>query len=219
VKANWCWSWCSLPLDELRCFLAAPINSLRGPCGPSASSRLLRPLLTSSGRSGSIAPSAVVDSTANRRSPAASSTALRTPPPDLQPATLMDMDFAVVGPFVRHGMPRIRFSTSALTFTPRFFRAPPRDGALALCYHFTSIRLWKGISPSSCQTYSAQPRRHPGRGCLWSQWARWTFKKSGGLEFHAERHLHDAGAWRHWRYWRWRRGVQTWWASGCCCRG
>jgi hypothetical protein len=27
------------------------------------------------------------------------------------------------------------------TFAPRFFQAPPRDGAPALRYHFISIRL------------------------------------------------------------------------------
>jgi len=43
------------------------------------------------------------------RSPEVSSTAFRTQPPNLQPVPLMDMDFAVIGPLVRHRMPQIRF--------------------------------------------------------------------------------------------------------------
>ena len=43
------------------------------------------------------------------RSPEVSSTAFRTQPPDLQPVPLMDMDFAVICPLVRHRMPQIRF--------------------------------------------------------------------------------------------------------------
>src|SRR5439155_21412394 len=38
-----------------------------------------------------------------------SSTAFRTQPPNLQPVPLMDMGFAVIGPFARHRMPQIRF--------------------------------------------------------------------------------------------------------------
>ena len=37
------------------------------------------------------------------------STAFRTQPPNLQPVLLMDRDFAIIGPLVRHRMPRIRF--------------------------------------------------------------------------------------------------------------
>jgi hypothetical protein len=43
------------------------------------------------------------------RSPEVSSTAFRTQPPNLQPAPLMDMDFAVSCQLVRHRMPLIRF--------------------------------------------------------------------------------------------------------------
>src|SRR5436190_11341137 len=51
--------------------------------------------------------------------------------------------------------------TSARTFAPRFFQTPPRDDALALRYDFTSIRLSKGLSPSSCRTCSAHKKRRP----------------------------------------------------------
>ena len=49
------------------------------------------------------------DSTTHNRSPEVSSTAFRTQSPNLQPVPLMDMDFAVIGPLVRHRMPQIRF--------------------------------------------------------------------------------------------------------------
>ena len=49
------------------------------------------------------------DSGTNGRSPEVSSTAFGAQPPDLQPVPLMDMDFAVNGPFVQHRMPLIRF--------------------------------------------------------------------------------------------------------------
>ena len=43
------------------------------------------------------------------RSPEVSSTAYRTQPPNLQPAPLMDMGFAVMSPVARRRMPLIRF--------------------------------------------------------------------------------------------------------------
>ena len=49
------------------------------------------------------------DSGTNGRSLEVSSTAFRTQPPNLQPVPLMDMGFAVIGPFARHRMPQIRF--------------------------------------------------------------------------------------------------------------
>ena len=48
------------------------------------------------------------DFATHSRSPEVSSTAFRTQPPDLQPVPLMDMDFAVSCPLVRHRMPQIR---------------------------------------------------------------------------------------------------------------
>src|ERR1700691_4092240 len=43
------------------------------------------------------------------RPPEVSSTAFNAQPPNLQPAPLMDMDFAVLCPLVRRRMPHIRF--------------------------------------------------------------------------------------------------------------
>src|ERR1035441_6313516 len=49
------------------------------------------------------------DSGSCSRPPEVSSTAFHAQPPDLQPAPLMDMDFAITSPLVRHRMPRIWF--------------------------------------------------------------------------------------------------------------
>ena len=48
-------------------------------------------------------------SATHSRSPEVSSTAFRAQPPDLQPATLMDMGFAVSCPLAHRRMPPIRF--------------------------------------------------------------------------------------------------------------
>jgi len=44
-----------------------------------------------------------------RRPPGVSTTAFTAHLPDLQPWPLMDMDFRIIGPLVRPGLPRIRF--------------------------------------------------------------------------------------------------------------
>ena len=49
------------------------------------------------------------DSVTHSRSPEVSSTAFRTQPPNLQPAPLIDMGFAVIGQLARRRMPQIRF--------------------------------------------------------------------------------------------------------------
>src|SRR5439155_8262885 len=55
--------------------------------------------------------------------------------------------------------------SSARVFAPRFFQAPPRGECcftLALRYDFTSIKLSKGLSPSSCRPCSAHRERRAG---------------------------------------------------------
>ncbi len=59
------------------------------------------------------------------RSPEVSSTTFRAQPPNLQPASLMDMDFAILGPLVRRRMPAIRF----LSIGSRFCSTLPSDPA------------------------------------------------------------------------------------------
>jgi len=62
------------------------------------------------------------------RSPGVSSTAFRAQPPDLRFAPLMDMDFAVSRPLVRHSRLISDFCSSTRTFAIRFFQTPPRSG-------------------------------------------------------------------------------------------
>ena len=75
------------------------------------------------------------------RSPEVSSTAFRAQPPNLQPAPLMDMDFAVIARSSGAVCLISGSCPSARVFAPRFFQTPPRDDALALRYHFSSIRM------------------------------------------------------------------------------
>ena len=70
--------------------------AIGGPCGP-----LSRALGAFSHRP-----------TARRRSPEVSSTAFAARPPDLQDQCLMDVDFAVIGPLVRLGLPSSGSCTS-----------------------------------------------------------------------------------------------------------
>src|SRR5437016_14450606 len=99
------------------------------------------------------------DSATRSRSPEVSSTAFRTQPPDLQPVPLMDMGFAITCPLARHRMPLIRFLYIGSYVCSALLSDPPRSDALALRYDFTSIRLSKGLSPSSCRTCSAHMKK------------------------------------------------------------
>ena len=106
-KANFSWFFCRLSLMSRAAYLPLHLTSLRRAVR-AFTVRLLCPLLTSAARSGDhslLSP----DSGTNGRSPEVSSTAFRAQPPDLQPVPLMDMDFAVICPLVRHRMPHIRF--------------------------------------------------------------------------------------------------------------
>src|ERR1039458_10466276 len=62
------------------------------------------------------------------RPPEVSSTAFNAQPPNLQPAPLMDMDFAILCPLVQRRMPHIRFLSigSRLFSTPLSDPPPPR---------------------------------------------------------------------------------------------
>ena len=115
--------------------------------GPSPLARLLCPLLTSAARSKPIARLPVRYPGQGHRSPEVSSTTFRAQPPDLQPASLMDMDFAVGSPLVRRRMPPIRF----LFIGSRVCSTLPSDPASrrrpCASLPFTSIRLAWGLSP------------------------------------------------------------------------
>jgi hypothetical protein len=75
------------------------------------------------------------------RSPAIRLTAFNAQPPNLPPAPLRDVDFAVIGQLVRHRSLISGSCPSARVFAPRFLQTSPRDDALALRYHFSSIRM------------------------------------------------------------------------------
>ncbi|SRR5216683_3415424 len=74
-------------------------------------------------------------------SPEISSIAFHAQPPNLRFASLIDMGFATIGPLARRSRLRSGSSTLARAFAPRFLQTPPHGDALALRYHFTSIRL------------------------------------------------------------------------------
>ena len=73
------------------------------------------------------------------RPPELSSTAFNAQPPNLQPAPLMDMDFAIIRPLVQRSMPHIRFLSigsrlcSTLLSDPASRRCP--GASLSLLLH------------------------------------------------------------------------------------
>jgi hypothetical protein len=102
-----------------------------------------------------------LDSETNGRSPEVSSTAFRTQPPDLQPASLMDMGFVVIGPLARHRMPHIRFLyigsyvCSALLSDPASRRRP--CASLSLHLH----QVVKGTFTPKLSNMLGTPKRWP----------------------------------------------------------
>ena len=82
-----------------------------------------------------------LDSETYSSSPVISSVAFRAQPPNLRFASLIDMGFAIIGPLAQRSRLRSGSCTLARAFAPRFLQTPPHGDALALRYHFTSIRL------------------------------------------------------------------------------
>src|SRR6266404_1697831 len=108
-KANTSWFFCRLSLTSRVAYSPLPLTCLRRtvrafgstlPTSPSAD--FCRPV-----RKNHFPLS--LDSETNGRSPEVSSAAFRTQPPNLQPAPLMDMGFAVTCLLARRRMPLIRF--------------------------------------------------------------------------------------------------------------
>src|SRR5664279_2571891 len=109
MKANSSWFFCRLSPMSRAAYSPLPLPSLRRTVWAFIRCRtttpaadFCRPVRTNRSI---LSP----DSRTNGRSPEVSSTAFRTQPPNLQPVPLMDMDFAVTCPLVRHRMPQIRF--------------------------------------------------------------------------------------------------------------
>ena len=82
-------------------------------------------MLTSALRSGCLSTASVAAATQSR-SPGVSSAAFRAQSPNLRFAPLMDMDFAVSCPLVRHWRLISGFCPSTRTFAPRFLQTSPR---------------------------------------------------------------------------------------------
>ena len=97
----------------------------------------------------------VVEATPNR-SPGVSSAAFRAQSPDLRFAPLMDMDFAVRCPLVRHGRLVSGSCPSTRTFAPRFLQTSPRGdspcGSLTLHLH--------QVGMGTCTPRVAEHARH-----------------------------------------------------------
>ncbi len=99
------------------------------------------------------------------RSPAISSTAFDTRPPDLPPASLMDTDFAVSCPLVRRRGPQIQF----LSIGPYLCSTLPSDPTSPVTpLRFATLHLHQvgtGLSPASCRTCAAYNREALAFGC------------------------------------------------------
>ena len=135
-----------LVVHEIQSLLAAPFNPLRGPFRPSRLSRqrraqavsLLSDECPARQTDAATTPSADFrvavnrpcgwfsrESTTRRGPPEVSLSAFAAHPPNLQPRSLMDVDFAISCSLVRPELPRIRF----LYVRSRFCSTLPSDDA------------------------------------------------------------------------------------------
>jgi hypothetical protein len=100
------------------------------------------------------------------RPPEVSSTAFNAQPPNLQPAPLMDMDFAVIGQLVRRRMPHIRFLSigsrlcSTLLSDPASRRRP--CASLSLLLHQDVKRTYTSKLLNMLGTPTERPRHRRG---------------------------------------------------------
>src|ERR1035437_7370311 len=105
------------------------------------------------------------DSGTCSRPPEVSSTAFNAQPPDLQPVPLMDVDFAINSPLVRHRMPRIWFLfigshlCSALLSDHASQRRP--CASLSLLLHQDVKRTSTSKLSNMLGTPQEKPEHHP----------------------------------------------------------
>src|SRR5215470_10454600 len=97
-------------------------------------------MLTSAPWSDCLSTASVAEATRSR-SPGVSSAAFRAQSPNLRFAPLMDMDFAVSCPLVRHSRLVSGFCPSIRTFAPRFLQTPPRGDSpcVSLALHLHQV--------------------------------------------------------------------------------
>src|SRR5262245_49519191 len=100
-------------------------------------------MLTSAPLSGRLSTTSVAEAT-RCRSPGVSSAAFRAQPPDLRFAPLMDMDFAVSSPLVRHWRLISGFCPSTRTFAIRFLQTPPRGDSPCVLTSPSPPSAWAG---------------------------------------------------------------------------
>ena len=101
------------------------------------------------------------------RPPEVSSTAFRAQPPNLQPAPLMDMDFAISLPLVRRRMPLIRFLSIGSRFCSALLSETtsqwPPCVSLSLLLHQDVKRNYTSKLLNMLGTRQACPRFQRGR--------------------------------------------------------
>src|SRR5580700_11554821 len=100
-------------------------------------------LVTSALRSDRLTAPSVAEATQSR-SPGVSSVAFRASSPGLRFASLMDMDFAVRGPLVRHSRLLPDFCPSTRTFAIRFLQTSPRGDSPCVVANPSPPSGWVG---------------------------------------------------------------------------
>src|SRR5262249_20755541 len=125
-------------------------------------------MLTSALGSGCLTAPSVATATQSR-SPGVSSTAFHAQSPDLRFAPLMDMDFAVSCPLVRHWRLLSGFCPSTRTFAPRFLQTPPHDGSpcASLALHLHQVGQGT-FTPKLLSMPSTQRSRWRGGRLAWA---------------------------------------------------
>src|SRR6267143_2141402 len=127
-------------------------------------------MLTSAPRSGRLTTTSVAEATRSR-SPGVSSAVFRAQSPNLRLAPLMDMDFAVSCPLLRHSRLISGFCPSTRTFDPCFFQTPPRGGSPCIITRPSPPSGW----PEDLHLQTAEHAQHttkPLRGnfCAGAGW-------------------------------------------------
>ena len=121
-------------------------------------------MLTSTLRSGCLSTASVAEATRSR-SPGVSSAAFCAQSPNLRFAPLMDMDFAVSCPLVRHWRLVSGSCPSTRTFAIRFLQTPPRDGSPCVLTSPSPPSGWAGdLHPQAAEHAQHTTTRPDDRG-------------------------------------------------------